>query len=283
MHGCERYDRRDGDRRRPAVQSRRSHRLGAVRRQDHHLLTETTGVDNRHRWVVDAASYDTWFDQPWGAYASTVEHQLLLDAVSSLDGLRVCDAGCGTGRFAARLEAAGACVTGVDRDPAALAIASTRLTGDLVEGDVQSLPFADGQFDVTFAVTVCEFTADPAGVVAELARITRPGGHVVIGSLNPHSPWGRWTRRRFRQPPWDTARFLDRAELDAIASHHGAMQWRAGLYAPTALPGLQRWGPLLDRAGCRLAPNHAAFEAVRISLHDPEAGRRAAANRSRRS
>jgi SAM-dependent methyltransferase len=191
-----------------------------VRRQDHHLLTETTGVDNRHRWVVDAASYDTWFDQPWGAYASTVEHQLLLDAVSSLDGLRVCDAGCGTGRFAARLEAAGACVTGVDRDPAALAIASTRLTGDLVEGDVQSLPFADGQFDVTFAVTVCEFTADPAGVVAELARITRPGGHVVIGSLNPHSPWGRWTRRRFRQPPWDTARFLDRAELDAIASRN---------------------------------------------------------------
>jgi hypothetical protein len=29
----------------------------------------------------------------------------------------------------------------------------------------------------------------------------------VIGSLNPHSPWGRWNRRRFRQPPWDTARF----------------------------------------------------------------------------
>jgi SAM-dependent methyltransferase len=237
-----------------------------VGRQDHHVLTAVSHVDNPARWVADAGSYDTWFDQPWGAYASTVEHQLLLDSASSLDGHRVCDAGCGTGRFAARLEAAGARVTGVDRDRAALAIARKRFTGDLVEGDVHSLSFADGEFDITFAVTVCEFTADPAVVVAELARITRPGGHVVIGTLNPHSPWGSWNRRRFRQPPWNAARFLDRAQLDSIANNHGATQWRAGLYAPTALPGLHRWGPLVDRAGCRLAPSHAAFQVVNVTL-----------------
>lgn len=131
---------------------------------------------------------DTWFDQPWGSYSSTVEHQLLLDAAPPVAGLRVCDAGCGTGRFAARLDAAGARVTGIDRDSAVLAIARKRFTGDLVAGDAQSLPFAEGEFDVTFAVTVCEFTDNKAGVLAELVRITRPGGHVVIGTLNPHSP-----------------------------------------------------------------------------------------------
>lgn len=96
-------------------------------------MTSMTPVDNTPRWVANAASYDTWFDQPWGAYASTVEHHLLLDAVPSLDGLRVCDAGCGTGRFAARLEAVGARVTGVDRDPAALAIARTRFTDAVID------------------------------------------------------------------------------------------------------------------------------------------------------
>lgn len=252
-------------------------------RQDDHVLTATTGVENQPGWTVDADSYDAWFDRPWGAYASTVEHQLLLDVVPPLDGHRVCDAGCGTGRFAARLEAAGARVTGVDRDRAALEIARTRLAGDLVEGDIQRLPFPDDQFDVTFAVTVCEFTANPTAVVAELARITRPGGHVVIGSLNPHSPWGRWNRRRLRQPPWNSARFLDRYELDPIASHHGVTQWRSGLYAPTALPGLQRWGPILDRTGRRLAPGRAAFEAVSISLHDPGASSAAAARCGGRS
>jgi SAM-dependent methyltransferase len=225
-----------------------------------------TPVDSTPRWVANAASYDTWFDQPWGNYASAVEHELLLGAVSSLEGLRVCDAGCGTGRFAARLEVAGAHVTGVDRDTAALAIARKRFAGDLVEGDVQNLPFPDGGFDAVFAVTVCEFTADPAVVVAELARITRPGGHVVIGTLNPRSPWGAWNRRRLRKPPWDGARFLDRDQLDAIATNHGTTQWRTGLYAPTALPGLARWGPLLDRAGRRIARSHAAFEVVSITL-----------------
>jgi SAM-dependent methyltransferase len=222
--------------------------------------------DNVSRWTADAHAYDAWFDQRWGTYATHIEHQLLLDSASALDGLDVCDAGCGTGRFAARLESEGAHVTGADQDPVALEIARTRISGELVESDVQQLPFPDAGFDVTFAVTVCEFTIDPGTTVAELVRVTRPGGRVIIGSLNRHSPWGRWHRRQFRQPPWNTATFLDRRQLDRIASAHGATTWRSGLYAPGALPGLELSGPILERLGRRFAAGSGAFEVVTIAL-----------------
>jgi SAM-dependent methyltransferase/uridine phosphorylase len=224
-----------------------------------------TESDTSSRSIADAARYDAWFDQPWGAYASAVEHQLLLDSVPTLAGLTVCDAGCGTGRFSARLEAAGAVVTAVDSDPAALAIARRRITGHVVEGDVHRLPFPDGSVDVTFAVTVCEFVADPLAAIAELVRVTRPDGRIVIGSLNPHSPWGRWNRRQFNEPPWKSARFIERDHLDKIARTHGATSWRAGLFAPTLLPALQRWGPILEQFGRRFATRRAAFEVLTIT------------------
>ena len=181
-------------------------------------------------------------------------------------GLELCDAGCGTGRFTARLEAAGARVVGVDADAASLVMARTRVAGELIEGDVHRLPFDGDRFDITVAVTVCEFAADPAAVIAELVRVTRPGGRVVIGSLRRSSPWGWWKRRQFSKPPWDTARFLTRDDLGPIARRHGAASWRHGLYAPAALPGLNRWGPLLERVGRRVAPGHAAFDVVTITV-----------------
>jgi hypothetical protein len=117
-------------------------------------MTNEETSDEPSRWRADAAAYDEWFDQPWGSYASSIEHDLLVDAIGPVVGLEVCDAGCGTGRFAARLEAAGARVVGVDSEGASLAIARTRVTGELVEGDVHRLPFDDAHFQVTVAVTV---------------------------------------------------------------------------------------------------------------------------------
>ena len=225
--------------------------------------------DPTSRWAADAVAYDNWFDRPWGKYASRVEHDLLLDAIGPVDGLDACDAGCGTGRFAARLEADGARVVGVDRDPAELTVARTRVRGELIEADVHHLPFPDSAFDVTVAVTVCEFAADPAAVIAELARVTRPGGSVVIGSLHRSSPWAWWNRRQFAEPPWNTARLLDRAELERIARPHGRTTWTSGLYAPTVLPGISRWATFLERVGRRIAPRHGAFEVLTITLPEP--------------
>jgi SAM-dependent methyltransferase len=217
-------------------------------------------------WTADAAAYDAWFDRSWGAYAASIEHRLLLDSLPPVAGLKVCDAGCGTGRFTERLEHDGAQVVGVDQDPASLAIAAHRVTGPLLIADVHQLPFPDADFDATFAVTVCEFTADPAATIAELVRVTKPGGHVVVGSLNRRSPWGWWNRSQFGEPPWDQARFLDRATLTRIGARHGTTSWLPGLFAPRHLPGISRWGPALERIGNRTFASWGAFGVLTIHL-----------------
>jgi ubiquinone/menaquinone biosynthesis C-methylase UbiE len=230
-------------------------------------------VEPPSRWTAPADAYDAWFERPWGRHAAATEHRMLLAAAGAVEGTRVLDAGCGTGRFMHRLEAEGAGVIGVDRDADALAIARTRTTGVLLLGDTHQLPLADRSVDVAFAVTVCEFAADPARVVAELARVVRPGGRVVVGSLNRTSPWGCWNRRQFDTAPWNTARFLDRRTLLGLGAPHGHCQVQAGLYSPRALPMIERWSPILERLGRRLAPTLGAFQLLTIQIPGEIPGR----------
>lgn len=214
-------------------------------------------------WTGDARDYDAWFDTPWGRHAFAVESAALLHAGGYLAGNRVLDAGCGTGRFSAPLADQHAAVVGVDADPAMLGLARTRATAGGTRAAVDHLPFPDATFDVTVAVTVLEFVADPAAALAELARVTRGGGRIILGALNPHSPWGLANRHRLRSGVWCHARFLSPTELRALGAPHGRTSQRGVLYAPGAFPGLPRLGPLLEIAG-RAVPTWGAFQVLII-------------------
>lgn len=214
-------------------------------------------------WTGDAVAYDAWFDTPWGRHAFAVETAEVRRACGDLAGHRLLDAGCGSGRFSAALADRHTMAVGVDLDPAMLDLARRRVTGGCVRGAVERLPFPDGSFDLTLAVTVLEFVPDPASAVAELARVTRDGGRIVIGALNPHSPWGLANQRRLRAGVWCHARFLGRRELRALGTPHGRTTLHGALYAPGALPCLSRIGPLLETAG-RAAPGWGAFQVLAI-------------------
>lgn len=221
-------------------------------------------------WVANAGRYDRWFESPWGGYAFSTERQVILDAAGNLTGKTVADIGCGTGRFTTHLERHADRVIGLDPDRSMLAIAARRTQAPLVVGDGHQLPFADRRFDLTIAITVCEFATDPAAVVAELSRITRPGGRVVVGALNRQSPWGIANRHQFGQPPWDTARFLTRGDLRRIGEPHGTVNLAAALYPPRALPFISVWGPVLDYVGRLVAPGSGAFNVLTIDTHGQE-------------
>lgn len=105
-------------------------------------------------------------------------------------GARVLEVGCGTGvvvRDLARAVGPRGRVVGVDRSRVLVRAAGQLLRGDSLRrrvafrvADGMRLPFRDGRFDATLAVTVLLHVPDPMGVVREMARVTRPGGTVAV-------------------------------------------------------------------------------------------------------
>lgn len=101
-------------------------------------------------------------------------------------GERVLDVACGTGNASVAAAEAGARVTGVDVSARLLDVARARLPeADFLEGDGAALPVDDGAFDAAISVFGVIFVPDPVAAVAELVRVTRPGGRVVFTSWIP--------------------------------------------------------------------------------------------------
>ena len=70
-----------------------------------------------------------------------------------------------------------------------------------VQADMTALPFPDNTFDAVYEITALIFVPDPERALAEMARVTRPGGRLVLLTLNPVSKWGR-DRLREMPAPW---------------------------------------------------------------------------------
>ncbi|HWL95087.1 MAG TPA: methyltransferase domain-containing protein [Phycisphaerae bacterium] len=111
-------------------------------------------------------------------------------ASCDLRGLRLLDAGCGTGRFSEWAIQRGAAVTSLDIGPALLRTAGKRCRSQLTCGDVTRLPFGDATFDIVVSSECIEHTPDPRRAVMEVVRVCRPGGRVVITC--PNRVW-RWS------------------------------------------------------------------------------------------
>jgi SAM-dependent methyltransferase len=109
-------------------------------------------------------------------------YEATLDALEPLAGRRYMDAGCGAGLAIQSAANRGAEVSGMDASAALLEVAHGRTPAAHLEvGDIESLPFGDGAFDVVTAFNVIQYAVDPATAVAELARVCRPGGRAAIG------------------------------------------------------------------------------------------------------
>jgi ArsR family transcriptional regulator len=102
----------------------------------------------------------------------------------------VADLGCGTGQTTAALAPYVSQVVAVDESSAMMAAARNRL-GDfdnveLRTGRLEDLPLDDASADVAVLSLVLHFVVDPAAVIAESARILRPGGRLLVVDMLPH-------------------------------------------------------------------------------------------------
>jgi len=105
-------------------------------------------------------------------------------------GEHVLDVGCGTGNAALPAAERGARVTGVDPAPRLLDVARKEaaargLGARFTLGEAAALPLADGEADVVLSVFGVVFAPDPHAAAAEMARVTAPGGRIVLSAWIP--------------------------------------------------------------------------------------------------
>ena len=122
-----------------------------------------------------------------------IESAVVEPLVRSLAARRALDVGTGTGRNLATLSAAGVpFIVGLDLSESMLREAKTMVPR--VRGDAQTLPFADGAFDLVTSSLMCGDVPDLGAWLGEAARVLRPGGQLVYSDF--HSSWttAGWTR-----------------------------------------------------------------------------------------
>jgi SAM-dependent methyltransferase len=129
---------------------------------------------------------DLWSADPDG-WARDAESRLVtlyeavLELLSPRRGTRLLDAGCGAGLFASMAVGRGAEVHGLDAAPGLVEYARRRVPdAEFVVGDIGALPFADRGFDAVTALNSLLYASDPPRALAELARVTAPGGRVAL-------------------------------------------------------------------------------------------------------
>jgi ubiquinone/menaquinone biosynthesis C-methylase UbiE len=137
------------------------------------------------------------------------------------------DAGCGDGRYLAALAAElPARRAGLDISERILETARHRVEADFRQGNLESIPFADAEFDLVLCSQVIEHVLDADAAVRELARVLRPGGTLIISTDNARN----YVTRTINAPRTAAVRVLrlrgarGRVESPATAYTHRAFR-----------------------------------------------------------
>lgn len=157
------------------------------------------------------------------------------------------EVGCGTGRFLLAAHEAGMRCEGLDPSPDMLQQVRSKVGADadlrLTLGEGRTLPYPDGQFDFVYSIRVLNQTesSDYAlGMVAEMLRVTRPGGLVLVEFANYYRPRRRVDRDVRLRP----------AQVEAAGAQHAGQLvalrgvFFLGMTAFHRVPGVAR--PLLQ-------------------------------------
>jgi ubiquinone/menaquinone biosynthesis C-methylase UbiE len=138
--------------------------------------------------------------------------QLILEHFGDLTGRLALDIGCGKGRFARVLKDRNpkATVVGLDLAEAMLRFVPPDIAP--CSASMTDLPFPDQSFDCAYATESLEHAVDIERAVAEMCRVIKPGGRIVIIDKNAEH-WGR-----LKTPHWE--KWFQRKELEKLLGRH---------------------------------------------------------------
>lgn len=151
--------------------------------------TSNTGVQDAYDdWHRRFQAADDPIDTPW--------HQMAIPHLPPVDGLRVLEIGCGRGGFSRFLASRGAELVAADFSPAAVDMARRALpeggASEAMVADIEAIPFDRGSFDLVVSLDTIEHVPNPTRAVAELVRVLRPGGKLVLTTNNYFGLIGVW-------------------------------------------------------------------------------------------
>ena len=148
--------------------------------------------------LIKSRQKATWEAGDFGQIARTIENvaEEFMARLPLQHGSHVLDLACGTGNLAVIAARHGCVVSGVDiatnlLDQARIRTATKGLRAEFIEGDVEALPFNSNQFDLAVSMFGVMFAPRPAVAVAELRRVTRPGGLIAMANWTPEGFIGR--------------------------------------------------------------------------------------------
>jgi ubiquinone/menaquinone biosynthesis C-methylase UbiE len=208
--------------------------------------------------------YDLWFETPIGKLIKYYEGKLILRMLAPDPGEMILDAGCGTGIFTADILKAGARIVGLELSLTMLRRALTKCEGQTFQpviGDMRRLPFADASFHKAVSITAIEFIHDAEIAVNELFRVTKPGGSVVVATLNSLSPWAERRKKAAQKghPLFRHTTFRSPDELKGLSPLEGIAQ-TAIHFQKNDDPDI---APKIETSGNEKGLNTGAFLAIR--------------------
>jgi len=173
--------------------------------------------------------YDQWFETPFGQLVKGYERELILRMLKLERGEFILDAGCGTGVFTSDFLEADTKAVGLELSWPMLIRAMVKNRGRRflpMQGDMRNLPFAEAAFDKAVSVTAIEFIEEAKVAVEEMFRVTKPGGIIVIATLNSLSPWAhrRGEARKKGHPIFSHALFRSPEDMAALSPVKGVIE-----------------------------------------------------------
>ncbi len=172
-----------------------------------------------NRYLMKAAR----FGEPSHIWRAGQERRLhmILEAAEGRQCGWVLDAGCGLGAYLERLRARARVATGLEFDRERAVEAGRRVPG-IVCGAGEHLPYPAASFDLVLSHEVLEHVADDHGSVAEMVRVLKPGGRLVLFVPNrgyPFETHGVFWRGRYRFGNIPLVNYLPRRLRDRLAPH----------------------------------------------------------------
>jgi SAM-dependent methyltransferase len=151
---------------------------------DEHPVNDA-GQKERSRAYYDDFSSGYERERHHGYHALLDELELDV-ALPFARGREVLEVGCGTGLILARVAEQAARAEGVDLSPGMLELAKQRGLS-VKEASATALPYPDAAFDLVYSFKVLAHIPEIEKALAEMARVCRPGGHVLAELYNPWS------------------------------------------------------------------------------------------------